>query len=147
MQAVHERLAGEGAGLLVSVEHRIDLEGGKRHRLLDEDMLAGLRRLDRPFGVAGMRRRDVDRLHLGIVEQRLVAIEDARAGEFLGKALSLRVAGSDRDQRAAARRLEPAVEILGDAAWSKNAPAHGGCGYGTHQNLIPWSDVISPRRR
>ena len=98
MQAVHERLAGEGAGLAMRVEHRVDLEGGKRHRLLDEHMLAGLRRLDRPFGVAGMRRRDVDRLDLGIVEQRLVAIEDSRAGELLGEALLLRVAGSDRDE-------------------------------------------------
>ena len=92
MQAIHERLAGEGAGLPVRVEDRVDLEGGERHRLLDQDMLAGLRRLDRPFGVARMRRRDVDRLDLRIVEQRLVAVEDARAGERLGEARLLRVA-------------------------------------------------------
>ena len=105
-----------------------------------EDMLAGLRRLDRPFGVARMRRRDVDRLDLRIVEQRLVSVEDARAGERLGEARLLRVARADRDELPGPRALQPAVEILGDGARPDDAPANAGLGSRIH-DTCPWGST------
>ena len=43
-----------------------------RVRLLAEDVLAGAERTHRPLVMEAVRKRDVDRLDLGIVEQRLV---------------------------------------------------------------------------
>ena len=83
MQPVHEGFAEKGAGLARRMDHRVGLEGGQPHRLFAKHMLAGLRRLDRPFGVARMRRRNVDRVDVRIGEQRLIAVEDAGAGESL----------------------------------------------------------------
>ena len=64
-------------------------------RLLAQHMLAGFGRLDRPFGVAGMRRRDVDRVDSRIGEQGIVAVEDARARKGLGEAGLAGIARAD----------------------------------------------------
>ncbi len=52
MQPVHEGFAEKGAGLARRMDHRVGLEGGEPHRLFAKHMLAGLGRLDRPFGMA-----------------------------------------------------------------------------------------------
>jgi hypothetical protein len=58
-------------------------------------MLACADRLDRPFGVACVRHGDVDGVDLAILQQRLVAFDDAGAGEILGKAGLVGIAGGD----------------------------------------------------
>ena len=104
VQAVHEGLAEEGPGLARRVDHRVGLPGGEPERLLAQHVLAGLGGLDRPLGVARVRRRDVDRLDLGVGEQRLVAREHAGAGELLART---------RGGRGCGRRPRPACR-----AWS-----------------------------
>ena len=92
MQPVHEGFAEEGAGLARRMDHRVGLEGGQPHRLLAEHVLAGLRRLDRPFGMARMRRRDIDRIDLRVLQQRLIPVEDARARKILRQPRLARIA-------------------------------------------------------
>ena len=122
VQAIHEGLAHEGAGLAGRVEHRVGLEGGQRHRLFDQHMLAGLGRLDRPFGVAGMRRRDIDRVDLGVGQQGL-----GRSAGTPGKSSAsrlARIARADRDEPSGPRVRDAGGEGLGDAARPDDAPAH-----------------------
>src|SRR5690606_35969010 len=73
----------------------------------------------------GMRSGDVDRIHLGIGEQRVVAIMDARAGE-IGLERSLGgIARPDSDEVAAVGAVEAAQECLGNSARANDAPANG----------------------
>jgi hypothetical protein len=68
-----------------------------------EDMLARRRRLDRPLRVSGMRRADIDRRDLRIVEHRLVAAVGATI-EIGSELLRIgQLAGADGDEFARAR--------------------------------------------
>ena len=93
------------------------------HRLFAQHVLAGFGRLDRPFGVARVRRRDIDRIDLRVGEQRLVAVDDARAGKRLGEPGLAGIARADRHELAGARMRDAAGKGLGDAARPDNAPA------------------------
>ena len=75
-------------------------------------MLAGFRRLDRPFCVERVGRRDIDRLDLGVGEQRVIALEDTCLGEIGGKARAIRVAGRDSNQRTGSGVGKPAGELV-----------------------------------
>ena len=123
MQAVHEGLAGEGAGLAVGMEYRVDLEGRERQRLFHQHVLAGLGRLDGPFGMAGMGQGDVDGVDLGIGEEGLIAMDDPDAGEVGGEIGPLRVARRYGGEHAMPAAGDTAPERLGDAARPDNAPA------------------------
>src|SRR5699024_1081390 len=88
----------------------------------DEHVLAGLGGLDGPFGMAGMRGRDVDGVDLRIVEQGLVAVDDAGAREGVAEPGLIGIARRDRDQLAGPRMLHAIAECLGDAAGANDAP-------------------------
>ena len=96
MQAVHIGFAEERAGLAGSLLHRLGLGGRKAHRLFTEYVLAVLGRLDRPFGMARMRRGDIDGIDRRIGEQGVVAMDDARTGKALGKTRLVGIACADR---------------------------------------------------
>ena len=82
VEAVHESFAEEGAGLPRGVDHGVGFVGRNGERLLAEHVLAGFRRTDRPFGMCRVRRRDIDRLDLGVVEHGLIAVEDPAPGKL-----------------------------------------------------------------
>ena len=65
--ADNERHAGSAGG----VDHRLAFRQRERHGLLDERVLAALRRRDHVLGVKLVRRRDVQRVDFGIGGQRL----------------------------------------------------------------------------
>src|SRR4029079_11438066 len=70
---VHECLHENPAGLLGGVEGPLDVLWMAAERLLAEDVLARLERLDRPLDVHGVRQRDVHGLDFWIREEILVA--------------------------------------------------------------------------
>ena len=86
-------------------------------------MLAGAERLDRPFGVAGMRCRNVDGIHFRIVQQSLIAIDDACAWKMIGKAGPVRIAGSNGNQLAGPGMGNAIGKSPGDGAGADDAPA------------------------
>ena len=71
----------------------------QRHRLFDQHVLAGLGGLDRPLGVAGMRRRDIDGVDLGIARRARSRRRCGRPGT-LRRGRALWIARGDRDQLA-----------------------------------------------
>ncbi len=83
---------------------------------------------DRPFGMRRVRRCDVDRLDLGIAEDRLVAGMDARAGKSLGQSGLFGVAARDRHKPAGPRMRQGVGKCLGDDAGADDAPAYGSAG-------------------
>ena len=127
VQPVHEGFAEKRAGLARRMDHRVGLEGGQPHRLFAKHMLACFRRLDCPFGMTRMRRRNIDRVDLRIRQQSIVACEDARTGEVLGKPGLAGVARAYRDQRRGLRTRDATGKGFRDAARRENSPA-GSCG-------------------
>ena len=124
VQAVHEGLAAKvpalrAAWIIASTSKAVSAIGFSH-----QHVLAGLRRLDRPFGVARMRRRDVDRVDLRVVEQRLVAVEDAGARESLRRGPPCPDCAC-RSRRAVPVResATPPAKVLGDGARPDDAPA------------------------
>ena len=69
---VHERLDEQLAGSLGGGEHGLGLGGVAGDWFFAKNILAGLHRLDRPLGVQPVGQRDVNSIHIGIVDQRLV---------------------------------------------------------------------------
>ena len=149
MQAIHEGFAEEGASLARSVDHRVGLEGGEAHRLFAKNVLAGFRCLDRPFGMARMRRGDVDRIDLRISNQRLVAANHARARKIRRVGSLRRIARAYGDKLAGSRMGDAAGECLGNSTGPDNAPAD----FSVHRQSPETDifavdcrrDVISPR--
>ena len=83
---------------LGGVEGPLDVADVTAERLLAEDVLAGLERLDRPLAVHRVRQRDVDRLDLRVGEQLLVRAVGPRDLPLLRELLGPReVAAADRD--------------------------------------------------
>ena len=80
------------------VRDLLRLVGVRGERLLAQHVLAGLERGDRPPAVEPVRQRVVDRVHVGIGEERVVRVVHRRdrvlAGELLG---SLPVTGRHGD--------------------------------------------------
>ena len=107
------------------MDHGVGLEGGQRKRLFAQHVFARFRCPDRPLSMAGMRYRNVDGVDVGIGEQRIVAIVDARAGETSGEACLGGVARADGNQLASARSGRATGKGLGDAARAEDAPANG----------------------
>ena len=98
--AVHERLHQQHARPRAQASTiALRLGRGQRQRLLAQDVLAGPRRGDRPFGVEVVRQRDVDGVDVRVGEQRLVRPVDrgmpSRRGRLAGPARLAR-----RDARA-----------------------------------------------
>ena len=123
VDAIHEGFAGKNARLPGFVIDGFCIEGGKRDRLFDEHMLAGTDGLDRPFGMAGVRRGDIDSVDVLVGEQGLIAIDDACAGELVAETRLVRVAAGNRHQLAAARMGDAIGKSLCDPAGADDAPA------------------------
>ncbi|MNE02817.1 hypothetical protein D3C80_953000 [compost metagenome] len=95
MQAVHIGLAGEDACLFRLVENGAGIIGRECDGFFHQHVLAGPDRLDRPFGMAGMGCGDINRIDIGIGKQRVVPMDNARAGKSFCKAGLVRIAGRD----------------------------------------------------
>jgi len=72
MVAVHERLHQDPPRSAGGVEGALDLLRPPVERLLAEHMLSGLERAHRPLDVQRVRQRDVDRVDVRILEERLI---------------------------------------------------------------------------
>ena len=69
----HEGLHQDAAGALGGVERLLRFLQAARERLLAEDVLAGGEGPHRPLDVEGVRQGDVHGVHLGVLDERLVA--------------------------------------------------------------------------
>ena len=131
MAAVHERLHQEHVVLARRVHdgHRLGVVDGQR--LLAQDVLAGLGRLDGPLGVHRVGGGDVDGLHLRVRQQGLVSGVAAGDGELVGERVGRLLPAAAHGVQHAAFRVEHSLcEVVGDGARSDDAPAqtlgHGG---------------------
>lgn len=122
MQAVHIGLAGEDPGLVGLVIDGLGLMRRERDGLFHQHMLARADRLDRPFGMADMRGGDVDRLDIRVVDQRLIAGDDAGARELFGQARPVGVARADGNEPPGSRMGDTAGESAGDGSGADNSP-------------------------
>ena len=104
MAAVHEGFHQEDAGALRGLDDGHRLRVVHRERLLAEDVLARLGRADRPFGVEAVRGGDVDDLHIGIREERVVRCVTPRDRELVAELVgALFIAAAHRHQRSGLR--------------------------------------------
>jgi hypothetical protein len=86
LEREHERFPEQRPGLLGHGEHLPGLGQRPAQRLLAEHRPARAQRLDRPLGVQAVGQRQVDRVHPGVVDERLVAPDrpaDALGGRVL----------------------------------------------------------------
>src|SRR5262249_9462960 len=121
-----ERLGQEPVRTVGYIECLLDLLGVPRQRLLAEDVLACFERPDRPLAVQRVRERDVDRLDVGILEQRLVAPVRTLDVPFLRVGLGpTLLAARDGDQRRPVRRTEPRDELPVDVGRGDDSPPDG----------------------
>lgn len=147
MQPIHEGLAGKGARLLMGMQHSADLEGRQRERLFHQHMLASLGCLDRPFGMAGMRHRNIDGVDPGIGQQGVITLDDTRAREVGSQVGLARIARGDGRDHAARRTVDATKECLGDAAGFDNAPANFLVSHGLGSLSRPGPERVEERGR
>ena len=108
----HVRLRqDERRGCSARVPRLVDLRRHARVRLLDEHVLAGVERAQRPLVVQRVRQRDVDGVDLLVGEQRIVRTASARgdpvlAGVRLGARLVARRDRDDLERRIIASRSQ-----------------------------------------
>ena len=87
--AIHEGFHQEDLMALGSFDDGHHLGGVHAHRLLAYDVFARFGGFDGPLGVPWVRRGDVDRLHVWVGQQRLVAGVSGRDAELVGKLVGL----------------------------------------------------------
>ena len=85
MTAIHEGFHQEDFIDLGSFDDGHDLGGVHAHRLLTHNVLARLSGLNGPLGVPRVGRGDVNRLHIGVGQQRLVAGVAGGDAELVGE--------------------------------------------------------------
>ena len=105
------------------VDHAFRFSVVDRKRLLAEDRFPGVDAQERVLTVERMRRRYIDRIHVGIVHQRLVRRMATRRIELIGKLVGgfLRTR-SDRDEFRVVQRRQPPRELFGDITRSEYSP-------------------------
>ena len=123
--AIHERFAEETTRPLSGIEGPRHLLRPAVERLLAEDVLSRLERADRPLHVHRVRQRDVDRLDVWVLEQRVVravrALDAPLARVRLGTAL---VAAGNGDQIDLLRRLRSRNQLPVDVGGREEPPAN-----------------------
>ena len=123
--AIHERFAEETTRPLSGIEGPRHLVRPAVERLLAEDVLSRLERADRPLHVHRVRQRDVDRLDVCVLEQRVVravrALDAPLARVRLGTAL---VAAGNGDQIDLLRRLRSRNQLPVDVGGREEPPAN-----------------------
>ena len=124
---IHERLDGDPAGPIRGRGDRVHLGDRERERFFAQDVLAGLERPDRPFGVKVVRERDVDDVDVGRRDERVVGRERGRdIVRRRERRAALGVAAGDTDQLGARTSAGRPDEPGSDAARSEDAPAKRG---------------------
>ena len=123
VSAVHERLHEETVIALGGIHHRHHLRMVQPHRLLAQHRLASFKRLDGPLRVLWVRWGDVDRIHVDVVEQGLVAPVRGHALPALNEGLRrVSRATSHGRQRGALRRRDGIGESVCDSARGQDPP-------------------------
>jgi hypothetical protein len=96
--APHEAFGEHEPGCIGPFEGLFDLIRMPREGLLDEDVLAGVERLDGPRNVELVRQGDVDRVEVSVAEERFIAAVRALEPMLLGvRARPRLVAARDGD--------------------------------------------------
>ena len=117
MAAVHEGFHQEHVVPHCGLDHTHGLGVVEADRLLAEDVLAGLGRLDRPFGVQGMGGGDVDRIYRGIGEQLFVRGVRPLQAKIAGEAIGALLAAASGGHEHTGFRLDQSLgELPGDPA-------------------------------
>ena len=112
---------------------RVHLLDGERQRLLAQHVLARGRGLDRPFRVQVIRERDVDRVDLPVVEQRLVRSVGALDPPLARVRRRARpVAARDRQQPVILGSAERRDHRPVDARGPEQPPAKGAIAHARH---------------
>src|SRR6185312_17227070 len=125
MEAVHESLHEVQPGCVRGLSHLLRLDRVHAQRLLAQDVLARGEGFERPLPMHRVDQRDVDRVDLRIVEERLIGFSDARHPVLRGhRARPLAIAAGDRHQAAIARSGDGGHDRLGgDVRRAQYAPA------------------------
>ena len=127
MEAVHERLHEQDAGVAGRRDHPLGIGRGQGQWLLAQDVLARLDRGERPLQVEVVREGDVDRVDVRVGEEALVRIVRARDCQLARDPLrDLAVARGDRHHLAPLpRRAADARDPLlaRDVRGGQHAPA------------------------
>src|SRR5262249_29588343 len=126
------RLRKEPPRPLGGVEGALDFGRVAAHRLLAEDVLPALDRADRPLAVHRVRERDVDRLDVGVIEQRLVGTVRPLDAPLAPLALrAAPVATRDCEQVDLVRGVSARDHLPVDVGGRDDSPANWSLGHGT----------------
>ena len=123
--AIHERLHQPDAGVRAGLDHPLRVGRGHGQRLLAQDVLPGTGSGEGPLGMEVVRQRDVDDVHVGIGEERLVRAVGGRDAELVGDGACLgRVPRRDRHDLAARGLQQAGDDLLArDVGRRQDAPA------------------------
>ena len=121
----HEGFADQHLLLVAQLDQRGNVLGVERQRFLDQNVLARLDRLRRPFDMLRGRQRDVDAVDLLGGEQFFVGAEGVRRAEAVGQRAGLRkIAAGDRRQHAVLRLNDRRQQMLAaDLGRRQNTPS------------------------
>ena len=132
-------------------DDRVDLVDRQRQRLFAQDVLAGLERPDRPFGVEVVGQRDVDDVDVGSLEKRVVRPEGSgdamRRGERLCAA---DVPAGDAHELAPFARRDRPNQPRRDPPRPEDAPSKGRLRTAIHpgsKSGLPSAIVGPPKTR
>lgn len=133
------------AGLVAGLDHRLAFGKVARHRLLDIHRLACLRSTQRVRAMRIRWRRNVDRVHVGIVDQGVGIVVPGRHSVPLGVVLrSCAIASHDRDETGVLCLLEGRTALhLSDRATADHSPADRARGHELSSTFFRLASIIS----
>ena len=109
----HEAFRDQHLVAVARGDHRRDVAGVERERLLHQHVLAGIGGADRPFGMLRGRQRDVDAVDLRRGQQRVAGAEGERRADAAGeRRCPVGVAAGDGMDRAVAGFLDRRDQVL-----------------------------------
>ena len=133
MVPVHKRLGKDAPLFRRYLEELAGFLLGRGKRLLTEDMLAHLQTLHDPPCMQAVGQADIDAVHVGVLEKRLVAPVGSGKLVLAGEPLStFPLSAGDRLDPVEGRALEPWYHFLSDPTGGQDSPGQRLRGRGWH---------------